>query len=181
MARLLEHYQTNVRPKLAEDLGIENPMAIPRLKKVVVSMGVGKAAVDKKIMESAQKDLASITGQKPIVRKARKSVSNFKLREGMDVGAMVTLRGKRMYEFMDRLINAGIPRLRDFRGLKTNFDGRGNYSMGLSEQTIFSEINLDQVEHTLGMNITMVTSAGSDAAGKRLLELMGMPFRKAEG
>lgn len=181
MARLLEHYQTNVRPKLAEDLGIGNPMAIPRLKKVVVSMGVGKAAVDKKILESAQKDLATITGQKPIVRKARKSVSNFKLREGMDIGAMVTLRGKRMYEFLDRLINAGIPRLRDFRGLKTNFDGRGNYSMGLSEQTIFSEINLDQVEHTLGMNITMVTSAGSDAAGKRLLELMGMPFRKAEG
>lgn len=181
MARLLEHYQTNVRPKLAEDLGIGNPMAIPRLKKVVVSMGVGKAAVDKKILESAQKDLATITGQKPIVRKARKSVSNFKLREGMDVGVMVTLRGKRMYEFLDRLINAGIPRLRDFRGLKTNFDGRGNYSMGLSEQTIFSEINLDQVEHTLGMNITMVTSAGSDAAGRRLLELMGMPFRKAEG
>lgn len=181
MARLLEHYQINVRPKLAEDLGIENPMAIPRLKKVVVSMGVGKAAVDKKILESAQKDLASITGQKPIVRKARKSVSNFKLREGMDIGAMVTLRGKRMYEFLDRLINAGIPRLRDFRGLKTTFDGRGNYSMGLSEQTIFSEINLDQVEHTLGMNITMVTSAGSDAAGRRLLELMGMPFRKAEG
>ncbi len=181
MARLLEHYQTNVRPKLAEDLGIGNPMAIPRLKKVVVSMGVGKAAVDKKILESAQKDLATITGQKPIVCKARKSVSNFKLREGMDIGAMVTLRGKRMYEFLDRLINAGIPRLRDFRGLKTNFDGHGNYSMGLSEQTIFSEINLDQVEHTLGMNITMVTSAGSDAAGKRLLELMGVPFRKAEG
>lgn len=181
MARLLKHYESSVRPVLASDLGIKNPMAIPRLKKVVVSMGLGRAGADKKIIEAAERDLSVITGQKAVRCKARKSVSNFKLREGMEIGAMVTLRGKRMYEFLDRLINAGIPRLRDFRGLKTNFDGRGNYSMGLSEQGIFSEINLDQVEYTLGMNITMVTTAGNDAHGRRLLELMGLPFRKTEG
>lgn len=179
MARMQEHYKTNVREALARDLGIENPMAIPRLKKVVVSMGLGKASQDKKILEAAERDLAAITGQKAVVTQARKSVSNFKLREGMPIGAMVTLRGKRMFEFLDRLINAGIPRLRDFRGLKTHFDGRGNYSMGLAEQTVFSEINLDQAEYTLGMNITMVTTAGNDAHGRRLLELMGVPFRKA--
>ena len=165
---------------MAAELGISNPMALPRLKKIVVSMGVGRATQDKKILEAAEQNLAAITGQKPMRTKARKSVSNFKLREQMEIGAMVTLRGRRMYEFFDRLINAGIPRLRDFRGLKANFDGRGNYSMGLSEQTIFSEIDLDRVEYTLGMNITFVTSAETDAHSKRFLELMGMPFRKSE-
>jgi len=180
MSRLQDHYRENVRPRLAEDLGIANPMALPKLSKVVVSMGLGKATQDKKIMEAAERDLAAITGQKPVRSKARKSVSNFKLREDMEIGAYVTLRGRRMYEFLDRLINAGIPRLRDFRGLKTNFDGRGNYSMGLAEQTIFSEINLDKTEYTLGMNITLVTTAGNDTHSRRLLELMGMPFRKSE-
>lgn len=180
MARLLERYRSEIAPALAEELNIGNPMAVPRLRKVVISMGLGKAIQDKKILDSAQRDLSLIAGQKPVIRKAKKSVSNFKLREGMEIGCMVTLRGRRMYEFLDRLVNVAIPRLRDFRGLKARFDGRGNYSLGLSDQTIFSEIDLDKVEHTLGMNVTFVTTARNDVGARRLLTLMGMPFRKEE-
>lgn len=180
MARLREIYRDHVAPELAEELSIRNPMAIPKLTKIVVSMGLGRAIQDKKILDAAQRDLGLVTGQKPVVCHARKSVSNFKLREGMPIGCKVTLRQDRMYEFLDRLINAAIPRLRDFRGLSGTFDGSGNYSLGLSEQTIFSEINLDDVEHTLGMNITFVTTARSDEHGKALLTKLGMPFRRSE-
>ncbi|RJP40919.1 MAG: 50S ribosomal protein L5 [Phycisphaerales bacterium] len=180
MARLLEAYKTRIRPELAEQIGCANPMAIPRLSKVVVSMGVGEGTKEKKRVEAALADLAMITGQKPIACRAKKSVSNFKLREGMEIGCKVTLRGARMYEFVDRLINVAIPRLRDFRGLKANFDGHGNYSMGLAEQTIFSEIDLDKVEYPQGMNITFVTTAGNDAHARALLTLLGMPFRRSE-
>ena len=153
-------------------------MSIPKLEKIVVSMGVGLATQDKKRIEHASRDLATITGQKPLVCKARKSVSNFKVREGVPTGLKVTLRGARMYEFLDRLINVGVPRIRDFRGLNPqSFDGRGNYSMGLSEQTVFPEVNLDQVEFSQGMNVTIVTTARNDTEGRALLQEFGMPFR----
>jgi large subunit ribosomal protein L5 len=181
MARLLEKYRTEIAPTMATELGIKNPYAVPRLRKVVVSMGVGSAIQDKKRLPAAMADLAAITGQQPAVRKARMSVSNFKLRQGYEIGAMVTLRGKRMYEFVDRLFNIAVPRMRDFRGLKaSSFDGRGNYSMGISDQTIFPEINLDKVEYRQGMNVTFVTSARNDAAARRLLSDLGMPLRRGE-
>lgn len=183
MARLMDKYRKELVPKLHEELGIPNPMAIPRLEKVVVSMGIGSALQDKKRLPVAEADLAAITGQKPVICKARKSVSNFKLREGYEIGAKVTLRHRRMFEFVDRLINVVVPRLRDFRGLSTaSFDGRGNYSMGLPDQTVFPEINLDKVEYRQGMNITFVTSARNDAQARHLLALLGMPFKRtAEG
>lgn len=178
MARLLEKYKKEMVPELLKQARAGNPMAVPRLKKVVVSMGLGTAIQDKRRLELAAKDLATITGQKPMTCKARKSVSNFKLREGMNIGLVVTLRGKRMYEFLDRLINTAIPRIRDFRGLSPqSFDGRGNYSLGVSEQTIFPEIDAAAVEFPQGMNITLVTSTNSDREGRELLKLMGMPFR----
>lgn len=181
MARLLEQYRKEIAPTLSKDLGIKNPMAIPRLQKVVLSMGLGSAIQDKKRMPAALADLAAITGQKAAVRRARMSVSNFKLREGYEIGAMVTLRGKRMYEFVDRLFNIAVPRMRDFRGLSTSsFDGRGNYSMGISDQTIFPEINIDKVEYRQGMNITFVTTAQNDADAKRLLTDLGMPLKRPE-
>lgn len=180
MAKLLEQYNSEIKSKLAEELECKNPMAIPRLSKVVVSMGVGEGTSEKKRVEIAAADLARITGQKPQVCRAKRSVSNFKLREGMDIGCKVTLRGARMYEFVDRLFNAAIPRLRDFRGLKVNFDGHGNYSMGLAEQTIFSEIDLDKMEFVQGMNITFVTTAHSDSDARALLTMLGMPFRRSE-
>ncbi|HRX85797.1 MAG TPA: 50S ribosomal protein L5 [Phycisphaerae bacterium] len=181
MARLLEQYRERIAPALRSELGIENPMATPRLRKVVVSMGLGSAIQDKKRMPSAVADLAAITGQQPVVCKARVSVSNFKLRKGYEIGAMVTLRGQRMYEFVDRLFNVAVPRMRDFRGLKTSsFDGRGNYSMGISDQTIFPEINLDKVEYRQGMNVTFVTSARDDAGARRLLTELGMPLKRSE-
>ena len=180
MARLLQKYNDEIKAKLAEELPCKNPMAIPRLEKVVVSMGVGMGTTDKKRVGAAAADLSRIVGQKPVICRAKRSVSNFKLREGMDIGCKVTLRGTRMYEFVDRLFNAAIPRLRDFRGLKSSFDGFGNYSMGLAEQTIFSEINLDKVENTQGMNITFVTTAQSDSDARALLSLLGMPFRRSE-
>jgi large subunit ribosomal protein L5 len=183
MARLLERYKKEVAPALQRDLSIKNPMAVPRLEKVVVSMGLGAAVQDKekKRIPAAMADLASITGQKPVVCMARMSVSNFKLREGMEIGAKVTLRGPRMYEFVDRLINLAIPRMRDFRGLSTaSFDGRGNYSMGIAEQTIFPEINLDKVEYRQGMNVTFVTTARNDAQALELLKRLGVPFRRSE-
>jgi large subunit ribosomal protein L5 len=178
MARLQEQYKAQILPELLQDASTSNPMAVPRLQKVVVSMGVGSATQDKKRIELAAKDLTVITGQKPFVCKAKKSVSNFKVREGQETGLKVTLRGKRMYEFLDRLINIAIPRIRDFRGLNPqSFDGRGNYSMGVSEQTIFPEIDAAAVEWAQGMNITVVTTARNDRECRELLRRLGMPFR----
>ncbi|MGD9109880.1 MAG: 50S ribosomal protein L5 [Phycisphaerales bacterium] len=178
MARLRDLYKSKVIPELKEEFGYKNPMSIPRLSKIVVSMGVGRALQDKKYMESAKQDLTMITGQMPLVCKAKKSVSNFKVREGNETGLKVTVRGVRMYEFMDRLISLAIPRVRDFRGLSPKaFDGRGNYSMGLNEQTVFPEIDPAKAEIQQGMNITFVTTAKTDAEAKKLLSSFGMPFR----
>ena len=178
MARLLEKYKAEVAPSLHKEFGYSTPMAIPALKKVVVSMGLGRALTEKKRLEIAAGELSLITGQKPLVCKATKSVANFKLREGYEIGLKVTLRGKRMFEFVDRLINAVIPRRRDFRGLNAkSFDGRGNYNMGLTEQTVFPEIDAGRIEFQQGMNITFVTSTDSDEQARRLLTLLGMPFR----
>jgi large subunit ribosomal protein L5 len=177
MARLKDLYKSKIVPELTKEFGHKSPMAVPRMVKIVVSMGVGKAVQDKKYIESAKKELMMITGQLPLVCKAKKSVSSFKLREGMEIGLKVTLRGVRMYEFMDRLINLAIPRVRDFRGLNTDsFDGRGNYSMGLAEQTVFPEINPAQIEYQQGMNITFVTTAKTNDETKQMLSLFGMPF-----
>jgi large subunit ribosomal protein L5 len=181
MIRLRELYKSKVVPGLTEEFDYKNPMAVPRMEKIVISMGIGKATQDKKFLESARKDLTMIAGQMPMVCKARKSVSNFKVREGQETGLKVTVRGVRMYEFMDRLINLAIPRVRDFRGLNDNsFDGRGNYSMGLTEQSVFPEINTAKIEFQQGMNITFVTTARSDDEARKMLELFGMPFRKRE-
>lgn len=179
MARLLEAYNKDVLPALQEELSIGNPMAVPRLKKVVVSMGTGSPTVDKTRLDTVQADLRMIAGQKPVPRRARKSVSNFKLRKGYDVGCMVTLRGRRMYEFIDRLFNAAIPRLRDFRGLNPkSFDGRGNYSMGLPDQSVFAEVDIGDIKYSQGMNITFVTTAKTDADAKALLLRLGLPLRR---
>jgi large subunit ribosomal protein L5 len=179
MARLKDLYKTKVVPGLISEFKYTNPMAVPRMQKIVISMGIGKAVQDKKFVELAKKDLTMISGQMPVVCKAKKSVSNFKLREGMEIGLKVTLRGIRMFEFMDRLINLAIPRVRDFRGLSANgFDGRGNYSMGLSEQTVFPEINIAKVDFQQGMNLTFVTTAKTDNEARKMLQLFGMPFKK---
>ena len=181
MARLLDKYKTEVLPALLEQSGAKNSMAAPRLDKIVVAAGTGSPMVDKRRIELAAKDLATISGQKPLACKAHKSVSNFKVRTGMETGLKVTLRGTRMYEFLDRLIHVAIPRLRDFRGLNPqSFDGRGNYSLGVNEQTIFPEIDAAAVEVPQGMNITIVTTAKNDREGRELLRLMGMPFRTEE-
>ncbi len=178
MARLKDLYKSKVVGELVKEFGYKNRMAVPRLEKIVVSMGVGKATQDKKYIELAKADLTAITGQMPLVCKAKKSVSNFKVRAGQETGLKVTIRGERMFEFMDRLISLAIPRVRDFRGLSPNgFDGRGAYSMGLSEQTVFPEINPAKVEFQQGMNITFVTTARSDNEARRMLALFGMPFR----
>ncbi len=178
MARLKDIYKSKVVPELTKEFGYRNPMAVPRIEKIIVTMGVGRAVQDKKFLEPAKNDLMMITGQMPLVCKAKKSVSNFKVREGMETGLKVTVRGVRMYEFMDRLINLAIPRIRDFRGLDPNsFDGRGNYSMGLAEQTVFPEINPAKVEFQQGMNITFVTTAKTNEQARRLLSLFGMPFK----
>jgi large subunit ribosomal protein L5 len=180
MARLKDLYKSQVIPELAKEFNYKNPMAVPRMEKVIVSMGVGKATQDKKFLELAKKDLTMITGQMPAACKAKKSVSNFKVRAGVETGLKVTIRGDRMYEFMDRLISLAIPRVRDFRGLDPNsFDGRGNYSMGLSEQSVFPEINVAQIESQQGMNITFVTTARTDEEARRMLALFGMPFKRA--
>ncbi|TFG50913.1 MAG: 50S ribosomal protein L5 [Candidatus Brocadiia bacterium] len=180
MARLKDIYKTRVVPELTKEFGYTNLLAVPRIEKVVVSMGVGKAIQDKKFLESAKKDLTLITGQMPLVCKAKKSVSNFKLREGMETGLKVTLRNVRMYEFMDRLINLAIPRIRDFRGLNPDgFDGNGNFSMGLTEQSVFPEIDSAKVDNQQGMNITIVTTAKTDDEARRMLVLFGAPFKKA--
>lgn len=181
MARLKDLYKSNIVPALQKKFNYTNVMSVPKLEKIIVSMGVGKATQNRAIMDAAVKDIVLITGQKPLVCKAKVSVSNFKLREGAEIGLKVTLRKERMYEFMDRLISLAIPRVRDFRGLNTNsFDGRGNYSMGLGEQGVFPEVDVGRMQFTQGMNITFVTSARTDREGAELLRLLGMPFRRSE-
>jgi large subunit ribosomal protein L5 len=178
MARLKDLYKSKIVAELTKEFRYTTIMAVPKVEKVVLSMGVGRATQDKKYIELARKDLAIISGQMPLVCKAKKSVSNFKVRQGQETGLKVTLRGVRMYEFLDRLINLAIPRVRDFRGLDPNsFDGRGNYSMGLSEQSVFPEINPAKVEFQQGMNITFATTATTDEEARKLLSLFGMPFR----
>lgn len=178
MARLFEQYKDSVVPGLKERFGYRNVNQIPKLTKVVVSMGVGKAVENKAAVEAASKDLTKITGQKAVIKRSTKSVANFRLREGMPIGCMTTLRGARMYEFMDRLISVVLPRIRDFQGVKDKFDGRGNFSLGLTEQSLFPEIDLDRVEFSQGMNVTFVNTARTDEEGRALLEGFGMPFRR---
>ena len=175
--RLKEKYQTEVRSKLKERFGIANDMALPELKKIVINMGVNGAVESKSRVETAVRDLSIVSGQKPTVRKARKSVSGFKLREDMPIGCAVTLRRERMWEFADRLVAVVLPRIRDFRGVKDKLDGRGNYTLGLAEQSVFPEIDFDSLEYTQGMDITFVTSAPDDSQAHYLLKEMGMPFR----
>ena len=179
--RLLRHYRDHVRPTLQEQFGFDNPHRIPGVEKVVVNVGIGEAPKNQKLLDSVVEELSIITGQKPVVNRARKSISNFSLREGMPVGVSVTLRKSRMYEFLDRLISAAIPRVRDFRGLPTrSFDGRGNYTLGVKEQIIFPEINYDRVQEVHGMDITVVTSTNKDDEAYALLRQMGFPFRSEE-
>lgn len=181
MARLNDTYKSKVVPALRDKYGYSTVMAIPRLEKIVVSMGVGKAVQDKKFLEMATRDMTVITGQKPMICAARKSVSNFKVRQGDKTGLKVTLRRQRMYEFLDRLINLTIPRVKDFRGLNPKgFDGNGNYSMGLDEQSAFPEIDSSRIEVQQGMNITFVTTAGSDDEAREMLRLFGMPFKTTD-
>jgi large subunit ribosomal protein L5 len=178
-ARLKERYNQEIRPALIERFGYSTPMQAPRVLKVTVNMGVGEAKQDAKLLEAATEQLATITGQKPNIRRARKSIAQFKLREGMPVGVSVTLRGDRQYEFLDRLFSVAIPRIRDFRGLSSrSFDGRGNYSLGLREQTIFPEIDYDDVDQTRGLDVTITTTARTDEESFALLEALGMPFAK---
>jgi large subunit ribosomal protein L5 len=178
MARLKELYKSQIIPELTQEFGYKNPMAVPKMEKIVVSMGIGRAIQDKKFLEMSKNEMSMITGQIPVVCKAKKSVSNFKLREGYEIGLKVTIRRDRMYEFMDRLISLAIPRVRDFRGLNPkSFDGRGNYSMGLIEQSVFPEINPAKIEFQQGMNITFVTTAHTDVEARKMLSLFGMPFR----
>ena len=177
--RLKIRFNEQIRPKLQETLGLPNIMMVPRLEKIVVNMGVGRAAQQQSLLEGALRDLTIITGQKPLVTKAKKSIAGFKLREGNAIGAKVTLRGDRMWEFFDRLISLAIPRIRDFRGLSpTSFDGRGNYTFGVTEQLIFPEIDYDKVDQPRGMDITIVTTARTDAEGRALLDTFGFPFRR---
>jgi len=180
MSRLRDIYRSKVAPDMQARFGYKNLMAVPKMEKIVVSMGVGKAVADKKFLDSAIMDLAVISAQKPLVCKAKKSVSNFKVRAGYETGLKVTLRKERMFEFMDRLINLAIPRMKDFRGLSTrSFDGKGNYSMGMAEQSVFPEIDPSKIESQQGMNITFVTTAETDAEGHEMLRLFGMPFRES--
>jgi len=179
MARLEQFYRDSVVPKLSESLGISNLHAVPRLMKIVISMGVGKAVQERKRLDEAVQHLGMISGQRPVIKKSRIAVSAFRLRENMEIGCCVTLRGKRMYEFLERFITLALPRVRDFRGLKdSSFDGRGNYSTGLQEQMVFPEIPADKVQFTQGMNLTFVTTAIDDQAGRALLAELGIPFRK---
>src|SRR5271165_3382076 len=178
-ARLRKHYTDTVIPALKKEFGYGNLMAVPKVQKVSVNIGLGEATQNPKLMDGAVNELAQIAGQKPVVTKAKKSIAAFKLREGMSIGAMVTLRGDRMYEFLDRLMNVALPRVRDFRGVSTkSFDGRGNYTLGVRDQLIFPEIDYSKVEKTKGMNISITTTARTDAEGLALLKQMGMPFRQ---
>jgi large subunit ribosomal protein L5 len=180
-ARLLEEYKKDIVPSLMKKFGYKSVMQVPKLDKIVVNMGVGAAVADPKILEEAVKELETITGQKPSVRKAKKAISNFKLREGLKIGAMVTLRRERMYEFLDRLVNIALPRVRDFRGLSDkSFDGRGNYTLGVKEQIIFPEINVEKITKVMGMDVTFVTTAKNDAEAFDLLLAFGVPFAKKE-
>ena len=177
--RLKERFKKEIAPALAKELGASNPMAVPRLHKVVVNMGVGEATQNTKVLDPLVRDLTEITGQKPVITKAKKSIAAFKVREGMSIGAMVTLRGDRMFEFLDRLINIALPRVRDFRGVSTkSFDGRGNYTLGLRDQLIFPEIDYSKVEKLKGMNVTIVTTARDDNQARALLKHLGMPFKQ---
>jgi len=178
-ARLQQYYREQVVPRLRAELQIGNVMQVPRIAKITVNMGVGEAVADKKVMDAAVADLTKITGQKPLITKSRKAIAAFKIRAGLALGAKVTLRGRRMYEFLDRLISIAMPRIRDFRGVSPrSFDGRGNYSLGVKEQIIFPEIQYDQIDQIRGMDITITTTAGNDRLGRALLEAFNFPFRK---
>ena len=180
VARLRERYASEILPTLQREFEYRNVMEVPRLHKVVVNIGMGEAIRDSKTLDAAVRDVSTITGQHPVVQKAKKSIAGFRLREGMPIGVSVTLRGERMYEFLDRLINIGLPRVRDFRGVPDKgFDGRGNYTLGLREQLIFPEIDYDKIDRVRGMEVTLVTSARTDPESRRLLELLGMPFQRA--
>jgi large subunit ribosomal protein L5 len=177
-ARLRTRYQKEVAPQIAKDFGIRNPMAVPRVEKIVLNMGMGEAIANSKILDTAVEELRSISGQKPVITKAKKSIASFKLRQGMPIGVMVTLRGDRMYEFLDRLVSVALPRVRDFRGVSPKaFDGRGNYTIGVREQLIFPEIDFNKVDKLRGMNISIVTTAKNDEQARALLKALGMPFR----
>jgi len=177
-ARLKQRYQKDIAPSIAKEFGIKNPMAIPRLEKIVLNMGMGEAVANSKVLDTAVAELTSIAGQKPVITKAKKSIASFKLRQGMPIGVMVTLRGDRMYEFFDRLVSVALPRVRDFRGVSPKaFDGRGNYTIGIREQLIFPEIDFNKVDKLRGMNISIVTSARNDEQARALLKSLGMPFR----
>lgn len=179
MARLKDKYRNDVAPALAKEFDIKNPMAVPKIEKIVVNMGLGEASANAKILDVASDELKAVTGQKPVITKAKKSIAAFKLRQGMNIGTMVTLRGDRMYEFLDRLISVALPRVRDFRGISGKaFDGRGNYTLGIREQLIFPEIDFNKVDKTRGMNISIVTTARNDDEARSLLKAMGMPFRQ---
>lgn len=182
MSRLKDKYTKDVVPALVKEFSYTSVMQAPRLEKVVINMGVGDAIANSKALEDAVKELTQITGQKPVITKAKKSIANFKLREGMEIGCKVTLRGEKMYEFLDKLINIALPRVRDFRGVSTTaFDGRGNYTLGVKEQLIFPEINYDKVQKVRGMDVVVVTTANTDAEGRALLSSLGMPFAKTAG
>ena len=179
MARLQEQYKNEIIPKLQKELGVSNTMSVPKIEKITINMGLGKALGDKKVLESALEELGLISSQKPVTCLARKSVASFKLRKGMPIGAKVTLRSERMYEFLDRLVTTALPRVRDFQGVKaTGFDGRGNYTLGVTEQIIFPEIDIDKVNRINGMDITFVTTASTDQEAKSLLTELGIPFKK---
>ncbi|HLL72586.1 MAG TPA: 50S ribosomal protein L5 [Pyrinomonadaceae bacterium] len=178
-ARLKERYQKEIAPALAKEFNITNPMATPRLEKIVINMGLGEAISNSKIIDTAADELSAIAGQKPVTTKAKKSIASFKLREGMPIGSMVTLRGDRMYEFLDRFVSVALPRVRDFRGVSPKaFDGRGNYTLGIRDQLIFPEIDFNKVDKTRGMNISIVTTARNDEQARALLKALGMPFRQ---
>jgi large subunit ribosomal protein L5 len=179
MARLKEKYRSEIAPALAKQFDIKNPMAVPRIEKIVLNMGVGEAIANSKALDAAADELRSVSGQKPVITKAKKSIASFKLRQGMSIGTMVTLRGERMYEFLDRFITVALPRVRDFRGISAKaFDGRGNYTLGIREQMIFPEIDFNKIDKVRGMNISIVTTAGSDDQAFALLKAFGMPFRQ---
>jgi len=178
-ARLRERYHSEIAPALAKEFGITNPMAVPRLEKIVLNMGLGEAIANAKIIDAAADELRAIAGQRPVTTKAKKSIAAFKLRQGMPIGTMVTLRGDRMYEFLDRLVSVALPRVRDFRGVSPKaFDGRGNYTLGIRDQLIFPEIDFNKVDKTRGMNISIVTTARDDEQARALLKALGMPFRQ---
>ncbi len=176
--RLRNKYTDEIVPQLMKDFGFKNVMQVPKLERIVINMGLGEAVQNAKLIESAAEELAAITGRKPIITRAKKSIASFKLREGMPIGVMVTLRGEQMYDFLDRLVSLALPRTRDFKGISPKaFDGRGNYTLGIREQIVFPEINYDKIDHIKGMNVTLVTTAKTDEQGRALLKSLGMPFR----